>query len=179
MLEFMRPETLSGGHDPAQVQHSLQAKYRGELWCSSCLYRVLWELVALQPFVCTAHRVSCALCIVVFSTLTDSRSFCLPRAELLLLCLSSVHVAEAVAMEQHSLHSVYQLVVMCCECVALWRVLCEGNMNLTAGKLGAVSEGGKESGEESGKREGRKGREVWGVGRGEVRGMGRERGREI
>ena len=75
---------------------------------------------------------------------------------MLLPCVSAVvfsSVAEAAAMEQHSLHSVYRLVVMCCECVALWRVLCEGNMNLTAGKLGAVSWGerGGSGGKERGK----------------------------
>ena len=92
-------------------------------------------------------------CITVYA---KSDSFCLPIRVLLLLLFVFVSVAEAAATEQHSLHSVHLLVVMCCECVALWRVLCEGNMNLTAEKLGAVS-----------------GRGERGVGKGE-RGVGEE-----
>ena len=114
-------------------------------------------------------------CITVYA---KSDSFCLPIPVLLLLLFVFVSVAEAAATEQHSLHSVHLLVVMCCECVALWRVLCEGNMNLTAEKLGAVS-GGGERGVGKGERGvGEEERGVWegkkGVGEGE-RGVRKER----
>ena len=132
-----------------------------------------------------ATCVSTESCVLYVLQSLQSHSFCLPRPDSLLLYLSSVHAAEAVAMEQHSLHSVYQLVLMCCECVALWRVLCEGNMNLTAGKLGAVS-GRRERGEESGKREGKKeGERSEGSGKererrkGERRRIGREGGYNV
>ena len=131
----------------------------------------LESVVALRTFVCTALHTEYRVLYVLQSL--QSHSFCLPRPESLLLCLSSVHAAEAVAMEQHSLHSVYQLVLMCCECVALWRVLCEGNMNLTAGKLGAVSGGEREGRRVGRERGGRKRREVRGVGGRGKEGKGR------
>ena len=46
---------------------------------------------------------------------------------------------EARAMEQKSLHEVYQLVVMCCECASLWRLLCEAQVSQVIGRLSAVS----------------------------------------
>jgi nuclear pore complex protein Nup155 len=42
---------------------------------------------------------------------------------------------EAQRVEQRSLHFVYRLVNMCCECVSLWRLLCEGNVSLVAERL--------------------------------------------
>lgn len=144
MLEFMRPETLSGGHDPTQLQHSLQAKYRGGLWFNASLRTGCCGHVTC---IRTAHRPSS------FCVLQSMEGLVFLLVEPCVTPVVSFPVAEAAAMEQHSLHSVYQLVVMCCECVALWRVLCEGNMNLTAGKLGVVSGKGVRNGE-GGKRKG-------------------------
>ena len=70
-------------------------------------------------------------------------------------------------MEQHSLHNVYQLVVRCCECVSLWRILCEGNMSLTAEKLVTVSVIGQSKQGEGGRGE-NGGRSTECVGRGKV-----------
>ena len=61
MLEFMRPETLSGGHDPSHVQHSLQAKYRGGLRCSSvhcvsCCHSLHVYWTQFLVYLCTVER---------------------------------------------------------------------------------------------------------------------------
>ena len=41
-------------------------------------------------------------------------------------------------MEQNSLKALYQLVVHCCECLSLWKLLCEYQLHLTAKDLSPV-----------------------------------------
>ena len=58
----------------------------------------------------------------------------------IMLCFVLTFIVEAQRVEQRSLHFVYRLVNMCCECVSLWRLLCEGNVSLVAERLNSVSE---------------------------------------
>ena len=45
-------------------------------------------------------------------------------------------LADAYTQELNSLHFLYLLVVRCCECLSLWKLLCDYQLNLTVSVLG-------------------------------------------
>lgn len=46
---------------------------------------------------------------------------------------------DAYLVEHNSFNNIYQLVVQCCECLSLWKLLCEHQFHLTANGLSLVS----------------------------------------
>ena len=50
--------------------------------------------------------------------------------------MSSIILADAYLQELNSLHFLYLLVVRCCECLSLWKLLCDYQLHLTVSGLG-------------------------------------------
>ena len=46
---------------------------------------------------------------------------------------------DAYLRERNSFNNIYHLVVQCCECLSLWKLLCEHQFHLTANGLSLVS----------------------------------------